>query len=325
MKKLSPTMVRALAALRESDKLGNKMRTGKDAYCEFKTTTLHALVDRGLAVDVSDVRLIRLDDDPWYFQITDLGREWADKAVQPDADEIAFRKENDWNCDECGSFISAGLTYCAQCAGELDDMVDDDDPTPPTVNRFAISCGEIEHGGDIEASVDGITKAVTGMGGEVERVENGQDDDNENYLLVVVSAPTDEAMLEQAILSTSEVCIDWIRKLKASTPNPKPEPETDDTADLKLLAWMPQMGNDTTIDHKLANPWSYATKVHLVPPTVGVQSDGNYGEAGEALCGAKVPGPDGIIDYLEGKELDHPRAKRCKRCEAKARKLEGGE
>jgi len=84
---------------------------------------------------------------------------------------------------------------------------------------------------------------------------------------------------------------------------------------MRWMAWVPVAGDDMTIDHKVANPWSYASRVHLVPKELGLQPDGNYSnEYGKALCGAKVPDGECVIEFLEGRALESRRAIRCKKC-----------
>ena len=43
----------------------------------------------------------------------------------------------------------------------------------------------------------------------------------------------------------------------------------------RWIAWVP-LGNDPTLDNRLANPKAYCSLAHLVPYEYGPQPDGNY-------------------------------------------------
>jgi hypothetical protein len=86
------------------------------------------------------------------------------------------------------------------------------------------------------------------------------------------------------------------------------------TENTRWLAWVPIAGNDDTIDHKLNNPWSYASRAHLVPTELGPQHDGNYStKHGKAACGATVPDVEGVIEFLD-RLLNNHRVRYCKKC-----------
>lgn len=83
---------------------------------------------------------------------------------------------------------------------------------------------------------------------------------------------------------------------------------------MRWIAWLQMSPRDDTIDHKLANPWSYSTLAHLIEDDrVGVDGES---PRGRALCGVRVPAGEDCLGWLGEGHTVAARGK-CKRCSKK--------